>query len=430
MVDEPEPDNLCKTLREWVKKEGFGFSPDEEGSFHSAIDRIIHSCSPSLQVLGLGEPFHGGRDILKFRNLLFFYLVERHGFRSIAIESSFSRGVKVQEYMGGQATVGYDDISETGFSHGFGHFPENRELVEWMKAYNENPSNKEKLRFYGFDAPTEMTMTDSPRMLLTRAIDYLMGVDKKRGQEYFDRIMPLIGDDAAWENPDAMMDSSQSVGLSPAATALRIEVEELITDLDIRRPEFVHLSGEESFRMAEISAIIGRRLLTYHACIARIAENRTRRGLGIRDLMMADILEYIVKAEEDRGKIFAFAHNSHLKCGRSEWMLGKNLLSWWPAGSHLRERIRSGYVVLGTGIGKSQVHGIGDPEPETIERELANFPGPITMIPTKNGISLVSGSSGKIPVRSVCQQNPGYFPFTGESIKEFDWLVFFSNLIT
>lgn len=107
MVDEPEPDNPSKTLREWVKREGFGFSPDEEGSFHSAIDRIIHFCSPSLQVLGLGEPFHGGRDILKFRNLLFFYLVERHGFRSIAIESSFSRGLKVQEYISGQGIVGY-----------------------------------------------------------------------------------------------------------------------------------------------------------------------------------------------------------------------------------------------------------------------------------------------------------------------------------
>ncbi|PWR70473.1 hypothetical protein ACKUB1_12185 [Methanospirillum stamsii] len=106
MVDEPESDNPCKILREWVKQEGFGFSPDEEGSFHLAIDRIIHSCSPSLQVLGLGEPFHGGRDILKFRNLLFFYLVERHGFRSIAIESSFSRGLKVQEYMSGQVKSG------------------------------------------------------------------------------------------------------------------------------------------------------------------------------------------------------------------------------------------------------------------------------------------------------------------------------------
>ncbi|NLV27207.1 MAG: erythromycin esterase family protein [Methanomicrobiales archaeon] len=429
MVDEPEPDIPYNNLREWVEQEGFRLSPDEESSFHTAIDQIICSCSPYLQVLGLGEPFHGGRDILKFRNRLFFYLVDNYGFRSIAIESSFTRGLMVQEYICDSGKSGYDNILDTGFSHGFGYFPENRELVEWMKAYNNNLSNTEKLRFYGFDAPAEMTMTDSPRLVLIRAIDYLMMVDKQAGQEYLDRIIPLIGDDDAWENPDAMMDPSKSIGLSPTAAALRIAVEELVTDLDIRRPEYVPLTGEEGYTAAHISATLARLLLTYHACIARKAENRIARCLGIRDLMMAEILEYIVRTEENRGKIFAFAHNSHLKCGKSEWNLGKNLLTWWPAGSHLRERIGTGYAVIGSGIGKSQIHGIGDPEPGTIEGELANYPGPITMIPTKNGKSLVSGISRDIPVRSVCQQNPGYFPFTNESINEYDWLVFFPNLI-
>ena len=106
-----------------------------------------------------------------------------------------------------------------------------------MREYNADPSRPVPLRFYGFDSPTEMMNTESPRQLLEFVLDYLAPIDGAAGRERRERIEALLGPDADWENPAAMMDPAQSVGLSPAATALRIETEDLIADLRVRRPE-------------------------------------------------------------------------------------------------------------------------------------------------------------------------------------------------
>jgi erythromycin esterase len=122
-----------------------------------------------------------------------------------------------------------------------------RELVEWMRRYNADPSHRVKLQFYGFDSLTEMTDSDSPSQVLHFVLDYLASIDSASGQEFRERIDSLLGQDSDWENPAALIDPAQSVGLSPAATALRIETEELISELRARRPEWAPKSDESRY---------------------------------------------------------------------------------------------------------------------------------------------------------------------------------------
>ena len=75
--------------------------------------------------------------------------------------------------------------------------------------------------------------------------------------------------------------------------------------------------------------------------------------LGIRDAMMADNFAYTVSSEHGRGNVLAFAHNSHLRRGKAQWQLGKDLLSWWPAGAHLDGMFGPGYAVIGSAVGVS-----------------------------------------------------------------------------
>ena len=56
---------------------------------------------------------------------------------------------------------------ERGFSHGFGASAANRELVRWMRAFNEGRPAADRLRFAGFDGPLEITGGASPRQALT-----------------------------------------------------------------------------------------------------------------------------------------------------------------------------------------------------------------------------------------------------------------------
>src|SRR6266704_3558537 len=346
------------TLDDWIAHEAIPFSLDSRPDFNAAVDTVIGALGDSVALLGFGEALHGGKELLILRNQLFQRLVEAYGYSAIAIESSFPRGPIVNEYVLGHGPASYEAVQETGFSHGFGKFEANRELVEWMRQYNADPSHQVKLQFYGFDSPTEMIGTDSPSHVLHFVLDYLASIDSASGQEYRQRIDSLLGQDSDWENPAAMMDPTKSIGLSPAATALRIETEELISELRVRRPELVAKSDENRYLEAVQYASVARQLLNYHAALAGKSSERLVELLGMRDALMADNLAYMVSRERGRGKVLAFAHNSHLQRGKAQWQLGTNLLTWWPVGSHLNEMFGPRYAVIGSAVGESLANGI------------------------------------------------------------------------
>jgi erythromycin esterase len=221
-----------------------------------------------------------------------------------------------------------------------------------------------------------------------------------------------------------MMDPTKSIGLSPAATALRIETEDLISELHVSRPELVAKSDESLYLEAVQYASVARQLLNYHATLAQKSEpgKRIVEGLGIRDVIMADNLEYIVSRERCWGKVLAFAHNSHLQRGKAQWQLGNDLLIWWPAGAHLNEVFGSRYAVIGTAVGFSDANGIGQPEKGTLEARLTAVPGQVRFIPTHKGEGLPGSAIAALPIRSGSLKNPTYFALTPQSFTDFDWL--------
>jgi erythromycin esterase len=404
------PTPTYATFDDWIAREAIPFSLDSPRAFSTAVDKVAASLGDEVELLGLGEALHGGEDILVLRNRLFQHLVEAHDYSAIAIESSFSRAHLVNEYVAGRGPTSYEAMQDTGFSHGFGHIVANRELVEWMRHYNVDPMHRIKLQFYGFDSPTEMMGSDSPRQILHFVLDYLASIDEALSQHYRSRIDQLLGPDAVWENPAATMDPTQSIGLEPAAAALRLETEELIADLQVRRPELVTKSNERRYLEALQYAVVARQLLNYHAALARDSSDRVARLLGMRDALMADNLAYMVARERDQGKVLAFAHNSHLQRGKAALQLGSDVYTWWPVGAHLHEMLGSCYAVIGSAVGESLANGIGQP-------------GPVRFLPTHRGQRLLASAMVALPTRSGSVKNPTYFALTSQSLIDFDWLV-------
>lgn len=415
------------TLDDWIAREAIPFSVDSPRAFSAAVDKVIASSGESVELLGFGEALHGGEDILILRNRLFQRLVEAHGYSAIAIESSFPRARVVNEFVAGRGPASYETVQDTGFSHGFGRLEANRELVEWMRRYNAASSHHVKLQFYGFDSPTEMTSSDSPRHVLHFVLDYLAAVDSASAQNHRQRIDPLLGQDADWENPAAAMDPTKSIGLSPEATQLRIETEELISELRVRRPELVTKSDESHYLEAVHYAAVARQLLNYHAALAGASSERIVRLLGMRDAMMADNLAYFAACERGRGKVLVFAHNSHLQRGKARWQLGTDVLIWWPAGAHLHEMFGSRYAVIGSAVGVSDDNGIGQPEAGTPENRLTTVAGPALFIPTHKGQGLPSSAIAALLTRPGSMKNPTYFALTPQSFTDFDWLAFLDS---
>lgn len=418
----PAPDHA--TLSDWIAHEALPFAVDAPDALNAAVDRMIAALDDSVELLGFGEALHGGEALLLLRNQLFQRLVAAHGYSAIAIESSFPRGRLVNEYLAGHGPDAYADVEEAGFSHGFGRLDTTRELVAWMRHYNADPAHSLKLRFYGFDSPTEVMGTDSPRTVLYVALDYLAAIDGERSRQRRERIDSLIGSDADWENPAASMDPSLAVGLSDAAVALRIETEDLISELQIRRPELITRGGADQYLEAMHYAVVARQLLNYHAVLARASEDRVGRLLSIRDAMMADNLAYIVARERGRGKVLAFAHNGHLQRSQIEWRLGPHLNAWWPVGAHLHTMLGPRYVAVGSALGVSEENGIAQPEPGTLEALLTGLPDSAVLIPTHRGERLSAAELAALPIRSGSTKNPSYAVLEPARLNDFDWLAF------
>src|SRR5690242_12577109 len=86
-------------LKDWIARTSIPFSLDSRDSLNAAVDKLLASLAPCVEILALGEALHGSEEILLLRNRMFQHLVESHGYTAIAIESSFPRGRLVNDHI-------------------------------------------------------------------------------------------------------------------------------------------------------------------------------------------------------------------------------------------------------------------------------------------------------------------------------------------
>ncbi|NBH05924.1 erythromycin esterase family protein, partial [Amycolatopsis sp. SID8362] len=198
----------------------------------------------TAELLAFGEPTHFEPAFARIRNELFARLTA-HGFRSIALETDRVAAL------------------DGGFSHGFGEVRANRQLLEWLREYNETAA--EPLSFHGFDAPTEMFSAPSPRRYLEHVRDYL-GLD----------VDVEAGDDERWSRSEAILDPAESPGATLEARELRILADDLLTALHADAPRLIAATSRAAWDRARIHATAGLDLLRYHAASARPGDRDTR----------------------------------------------------------------------------------------------------------------------------------------------------------
>jgi erythromycin esterase-like protein len=188
--------------------------------------------------------------------------------------------------------------------------PGNRELVEWLRAHNARCAPADRVRFYGFDAPLEMSAAPSPRRALCTVRDYLPAELRPESARDLDA---LLGADADWANPAAMYDPAVSVGGSDRVPALRIIADDLASVLRRAAPALppTDLTVDAHARTAK-------GLLRYHAAMAAPAPDRIGILFSLRCEMMAENLLAIAARERRRGPSLVFAHNELLRRAHGE----------------------------------------------------------------------------------------------------------------
>ena len=305
------------------------------------------------------------------RNELFRQLVEQEGYRTIAIESDCLMGLVVDDYVtSGTGTL--DEVMERGFSHEWGAFPANRELVRWMRAYNDGRPGSERLRFAGFDGPLEITGAASPRQALTALHAYLTAwVDADLLPCTTDTLDRLLGADDRWTEPrrdDGPVPVRGADTRGQAAAAAR------------RRPGGAARRADATADRGVLAGRLGPgapvRAHRHRAAALPLLDGRHRhraawRGCWrVRDSMMAANLLAIA----ERGPALVYAHNGHLQRDKSSMRMGGLPLEWWSAGAIVSAHLGDGYAFLATALGTIRHQGVDTPPPDTIEGLLYALP--------------------------------------------------------
>lgn len=348
-----------------------GMTVDVEDTARAVGAAAVMELLPARpRLLALGEPTHGDEVLLELRNDLFRQLVEQEAYRTIAIESDCMMGLIVDDYVrSGAGTL--DEVMERGFSHEWGAFAANRELVRWMRAHNDGLPASEQLRFAAFDGPLEITGAASPRQSLTTLHAYLTA---RVGADLIpctvETLDHLLGADEQWINPAAMMDPSRSVGRTPAAKELRLLADDLVALLNAQSPHLIAVSTPEDWDRALLSGRTATGLLRYHFWMADPSPSRMARLLSARDSMMAANLLAIA----ERGSALVNAHNGHLQRNISTTRMADVSVEWWSAGAMVDARLGKDYAFLATALGTIRHRGVDAPPPGTIEGLLYALP--------------------------------------------------------
>jgi erythromycin esterase-like protein len=365
----------------------------------AAVSAFLRSFPAPPVLLGLGEARHFVAELGRLRNEIFRHLVEHEGYRSFAIESDCLMGLVVDDYITTGAGA-LDDVMERGFSHAFGAAPGNRDLVRWMRAYNEE--HDEKLRFFGFDGPLEYWAA-SPRQALTALYDLLHG-PLPCSRETLDA---LLGPDERWSNEATVMDPHASIGRSTDAQQLRVIADDLVALLDTQTPQ---LAGPDRER-ADLYARTAVGLLRYHHWMADTSPARISRLSALRDAMMANNL----RAVAEQGPALVFAHNLHLQRTKSFMSLGDQPVEMWSAGAITAARLGNRYAFLASGFGD-----VGDdtPSADTVEGMLTTLPWDTSLVDARRLAQAVTTPTPR------SSQDFAYFPLDPARLDQIDGIVF------
>ncbi|WP_405861777.1 erythromycin esterase family protein [Streptomyces sp. NBC_00090] len=394
---------------------------DIKDTVHSVEAAAVMRLLPARpRLLALGEPTHGEDTLLDLRNELFRELVEQEGYRTIAIESDCMMGLVVDDHVTSGAGS-LDEVMEHGFSHGWGSSAANRELVRWMRAFNEGRPASERLRFAGFDGPLETICAASPRQALTALHDYLASrVDAGLLPCTAERLDRLLGTDDRWTNQAAMMDPAQSVGQSTEAAELRLLADDLVALLDAEMPHLLATTSRDDWDRARLYGRTATGLLRYHHWMADTSPARLTRLVGLRDQMMAHNLLAVAA----RGPALVHAHNSHLQREKSTMRMGGMQLEWWSAGALVSAELGEEYAFVATILGTIRHQGVDTPPPDTVEGLLYALPETRCVVDARRLATALADT------RPAPRVSPwfGYAPLDPAHLADSDGIVFVKDV--
>ncbi|MBL8269298.1 erythromycin esterase family protein [Steroidobacter sp.] len=303
----------------WVRTQAVPFESLDSNEYFSSLRDVVGDAS----VVSFGEANHNAHEFLILRNRVFRYLVEELGYTAFAAETDFVRAIEVDRYV--NAEIGRaEEHANAVLSWSYASFAENRELIDWLREYNDRPSTKRKVRFYGLEAAGNLDQ--DARHTLTYALEYVRKVDSVAADGLGRRVN-------AWKHGFAQPEYQKlSARLRNDMVA---DIGDLVTAFEQWHVHWIQRSSPLEYHRAYRAAIAARQV----AASLRI-------GGGGRDIASFDNLRWALEREGPAGRIFVFMHNMHVTRWRKFAPPDHPLHS--SLGEHADELLGKRMVVIGT----------------------------------------------------------------------------------
>ena len=126
---------------------GKSLDVNEFKAYAKSVDEI--SIPQECNIIALGEATHGNKEFQQLKLEVFKKLVEENHVRSFALEADCGGCEEVNQYIQGGDGTAKEIVKKLGFQ--IYQTEEMMQLIEYMRAYNQNADENNQLRFYGFD---------------------------------------------------------------------------------------------------------------------------------------------------------------------------------------------------------------------------------------------------------------------------------------
>jgi erythromycin esterase len=211
----------------------------------------LKSLVGSARVVAIGEPNHGTHEPLALRNRLIRFLVEEMGFTAVALETSFTESYTLARFVAGDPGDLHHTVSNA-MSWGFGNFPENEELIQWIREYNANTNHHRKVSFYGIDlSGAQDGAFPQARRAVDFALAFLARGDSAGAQALREKLEPYLKKFSTWKY------SSLS---STERKELLAGFAEITAAFEKQRSALIALSSDEEYAWALQSMVVARQL--------------------------------------------------------------------------------------------------------------------------------------------------------------------------
>lgn len=291
--------------------------PEELPDAIAAIARPLHGDAQIDQIAGLvahkrlvllGEATHGTHEFYDLRAALTRRLVSEHGFAAVAVEGDWPDALRTDRYIRGQG----DDESADEALGAFERFPrwmwrneDVSSLVDWLRAYNLERKERERIGFYGLDL---YSLHASIRAVVT----YLDDIDHEaasRARERYACFDHVEGDAQEYG-------MQAHLGIGPKCET---EVVAQLVEMQLRK---LARSGRSPVGDAWFHAVQQAHVVRNAEAYYRTMFAGRNASWNLRDTHMADTVDMIANhlGEGSPAKLVIWAHNSHVGDARATEM--------------------------------------------------------------------------------------------------------------